>query len=282
MILHKKHENSVVYCVKGLESSVIKYYHHDHLILFKEKETNIKVAKHVIDLPSWHNTRNVTGETEAEYVVKESVNKVVTLWYGETNNISADYKLNVSTVTTEKAVLNNLKEAKKTGATSAIITLSTQHESEECVRPILTAVRRTAENKKWERIVVVVKSSKMYNMMLQLFASYFPKQIATRNIETWVPESDDENEDSDIEIIMNMEQVDEQENEQSQSESDEDSEASESDSSESSSSSSESENSDNEESESDEEDEEPVLRRSNRVRRAPEYFADYVMGIVTL
>ena len=90
VVIKKKHENSVVYCVKGLETSIVKYYHQDHLVLFRERDAKTKELKHVLDLPSWHDTRCIKSHEEPEFVRKQSINKVVSITYGEANDLTAD------------------------------------------------------------------------------------------------------------------------------------------------------------------------------------------------
>ena len=68
VVIEKKHSNSVIYYVKGLETSIVKCYHQDHLILFKERDTASKAITNVLDLPSWHDTRNTIVSDEPECV----------------------------------------------------------------------------------------------------------------------------------------------------------------------------------------------------------------------
>ena len=50
VVIEKKHSNSVIYYVKGLETSIVKCYHQDHLILFKERDTfqSVSLCWHIM------------------------------------------------------------------------------------------------------------------------------------------------------------------------------------------------------------------------------------------
>ena len=151
VVIEKKHSNSVIYYVKGLETSIVKCYHQDHLILFKERDTNSKAIKNVLDLPSRHDTRNNIVSDEPEYVVKVAINKLVSAYFGNENNMEADYKLNVTFKCNESFISSNLT------------VLPTQQSICDKLNMIFSTVRKAAESKTWDKIVVSASNSTIFN-----------------------------------------------------------------------------------------------------------------------
>ena len=280
VVIKKKHENSVVYCVKGLETSIVKYYHQDHLVLFRERDAKTKELKHVLDLPSWHDTRCIKSHEEPEFVRKESINKVVSITYGEANDLTADYTIDVPLRFTEKTIVNALKEANKTGATSAMLVLPKQQSVCSLFNEMLSGVRRSIESKKWDRIAIIISDSNIYNKMICVFSKYFPKTtVEATETEQWTAETDDELSEEPIAIPNIGQQLEEQQAEEEHSE-EEQSEEEQSEEEQSEDEHSDDEQSDNEQSEvedADNEEDEPVLRRSTRIRRQPDRYGDCVM-----
>ena len=69
---------------------------------------------------------------------------------------------------------------------------------------ILSTVRRAAESKKWDRIVVSASNSTIFNQLISNFPVYFPKQQHVKPIEEqWTPESDDKNSDEQYTVTNN-------------------------------------------------------------------------------
>ena len=162
VVIEKKHSNSVIYYVKGLETSIVKCYHQDYLILFKERDTVSKAITNVLDLPSWHDTRNTIVSDEPECVVKVAINKIVSTYFGNENNIEEDYKLNVDSKCNESFISSNMTAALTDGAKSIMIVLPTQQSICNKLDMILSTVRRAAESKKWDRIVVSASNSTIF------------------------------------------------------------------------------------------------------------------------
>ena len=183
VVIEKKHSNSVIYYVKGLETSIVKCCHQDHLILFKERDTASKAITNVLDLPSWHDTRNTIVSDEPECVVKVAINKIVSTYFRNENNIEADYKLNVDSKCNESFISSNMTAALTDGAKSVMIVLPTQQSICNKLEMILSTVRRAAESKKWDRIVVSASNSTIFNQLISNFPVYFPKQQHVKPME---------------------------------------------------------------------------------------------------
>ena len=267
---HEIHEvisqkSKVIYRVKGLETSIIKCYHHDHLVLFRERPCIQETPTHVDDKPLWHDTRSTVFEEEPEHVVKEQANKCISLYCGNGDDLSADFTYHFNQHT-ENEIYKSFDDANRQGATSAKVPITTKLTNDK-YKHIVNALRRVIMTKGWDRITLVVDEARMYNKLLGILPIYFHKKRPPVKAQpVWTPASDDEESDNEWNLIPDHQPVPENHQESDTSDSEELNESSDRTSDEEQSVM----NSSHESIE-----EQPEIRRSTRVRRPPAWFKDF-------
>ena len=267
---HEIHEvisqkSKVIYRVKGLETSIIKCYHHDHLVLFRERPCIQETPTHVDDIPSWHDTRSTVSEDEPEHVVKEQANKCISLYCGNGDDLSADFTYHFNQHT-ENEIDKSFDDANRQGATSAKVPITTKLTNDK-YKHIVNALRRVIMTKGWDRITLVVDEAQMYNELLGILPIYFPKKRPPVKAQpVWTPASDDEESDNEWNLIPDHQPVPENDQESDTSDSEELNEFSDRTSDEEQSVMNSSQESI---------EEQPEIRHSTRVRRTPAWFKDF-------
>ena len=267
---HEIHEvisqkSKVIYRVKGLETSIIKCYHHDHLVLFRERPCIQETPTHVDDIPSWHDTRSTVFEDEPEHVVKEQANKCISLYCGNGDDLSADFTYHFNQHT-ENEIHKSFDDANRQGATSAKVPITTKLTNDK-YKHIVNALRRVIMTKGWDRITLVVDEAQMYNELLGILPIYFPKKRPPVKAQpVWTPASDDEESDNEWNLIPDHQPVPENDQESDTSDSEELNEFSDRTSDEEQSVMNSSQESI---------EEQPEIRHSTRVRRTPAWFKDF-------
>ena len=251
----KQKEGYPLYIIKGLESGSIKTIHRDHLILFKQSDP-ITVQTTVNSLPTWDQTQTKTYEMddddEEEFSIKKQLNSKISIFYGDSDTLNADYTLIISNKIKEDELLNKLKDARISQQQTALITINELGSKCENIKILLRSIRKEISNKAWIKFVLATDNPTIYNSLIKLMYTYFPKTVIQKEKVSYT-DSDDSSDDDDYIIQQPIVDVDVIDNQSSNSSSD---------------------------SEGDDQDP-PRYNLRRNARRPPNYMKDYVVHFLS-
>ena len=257
-----------LFLVQGCESGTIKTIHRDHLILFHQAPPPQPVTA-IEDITTWDafNNKEYPVDEDEDWPVMKKYNNRVALHFGNATELKADYTMTIIDTTTEDEISSNLKTARTTQLTTAVI--SSTSTNRETIENVIKAIRQEIKNKSWTKIIVSTDKHTTYNIYIDVMCTFFPKKPLEKQTQQ-LSESDD---DSDGEYINphtepapQAQDVEEVESDESQQGDHQESSDAESDT----------------ESESDQEEQQGHGYNLRRNRQPPQHMQDYVTYTIQL
>ena len=190
-VLSKK-DKTPVYIVRGFESGVVKTFHRDNIILFKEAVAPVPKIT-LEDIPSWQQLQTKPfkpDEDDIEYSIRKQLNNKVCIFYGDSTPIQVDSNIIVQKDVKEDDLVNLLKSARDDTHHTALISVDNLNNNRNSLSTVLRCIRTCISHKDWIKIVISTKNHIIYNLLLQDMHTYFPKTVVVHK-PVYVSESDD-------------------------------------------------------------------------------------------
>ena len=198
-VIISKKDDVPLYLVQGLESGTIKSIHRDHLILFHQSAPSKPITT-VNDIITWDimQHKHYNTDEDEDWLIKKKFNNRIAIHFGESNDIATDYRLEISSIISSNDMITNLKTARDNGITTAIICIA--HNNRENLKTIIQSICQEIAHKSWNKIIISTEQHVIYNVLIELMCTYFPKTVMHTE-QSLLSESDD---DSDSEYITHQ------------------------------------------------------------------------------